>query len=129
MRWDLLGISVFMGIPIWLVIRAWRRYFSLESTLTKNAPLTLAALGLLSLGSGISLVFYAFVNLGGNTKTAKEILSLVPSLPVMVSINICTCLCSFILSQFISNKVQTVLPLKKAITLASIYIALMGCLL
>jgi len=121
--------AALLGVPAWLVLRAWRKYSVLEPV--PIGELRQMRVGLTLLSSTVCMWFALFfVFLGGVifSGNSKIIVMLEPmvsrvSLPGIGLINLVICVGGIVCSRFGRRSAEESLPVRKAIGLAS------GCML
>jgi hypothetical protein len=121
---DLLFVGVFWAVPLWLVLRAWRRYFVLRSAISTNIFLVRAALALFSISAAAWLLVYGLVIVEDYRKVTNSLLGLFPSPLTLAVVNIPVCAISFALSIFVSTTGQNTARLRSAFMLVSGYMVL-----
>lgn len=119
----LLFVCAVWGIPLWLVVRAWRRYLALQSARTGGLLQVRIGITLLSISATIWLLFYALVIVDEHSRLARSILSVAPTSSVLALINLPLCVASLIFCLRDGKTDHAVIPLRRAISYAS------GCLI
>lgn len=127
-------VGVVWGIPFLLVLRAWIRYIALGDVRSKELLRVRVALALLSISLSDWLFVYVLMSVDENSRVSKAILNpllnLKPalSLAVPVFIGLPLSIGSLVFSRVRRNAVQEMVPLKKAVGLASGWLILMWLL-
>ena len=121
---ELLFHAALLGAPLGLLWISWHRYRTISGAGRTHGSLALASLALVTLSSGIWLLFYALVQIDDYSKTARSILNLIPTTATLAVTNLLVCLVSFILSLLMPKVVQGTIPLKRALICATSYMVL-----
>jgi protein-S-isoprenylcysteine O-methyltransferase Ste14 len=116
---DLFAASIFAAAPIWLVLRAWRRYRAVSSSRSKEAFLGLSALALLTLSLVVMVV-------GGVAAVVEEHLGAIrtngPSPWKVAILNSSICVCSLLVAWRMPKGSRDVLLARRSIVTAGIYL-------
>ena len=122
-------VAALLGVPAWLVLRAWRRYSALEPVPARELLQMRIGLILLSITLcmwfTLFLIFLCSAVFPGNSKIVVMLDPIVSqvSLPGIGLINLLICVGGIVCSRFRRKSAEGSLPLRKAIGLAS------GCML
>jgi len=120
----LLIILALCGVPLGLWWISWHRYGVVRAAADTSKFLAWASLALLSLSSGIWLLFYGLVLISEYYKAANSIVIHIPKPATLAVPNILVCVASFMLSLFVPKTVQGSRPFQRAITYATGYMLL-----
>jgi hypothetical protein len=121
---ELLFIAALWGVPLSLLWISWHRYGVVHAAAGTNRSFAGASLILLSVSSGIWLLFYGLVLISDYYKAVNSIVSLGPKPATLAVANIVVCAVSFVLSLFMPKSVQGTVRLQRAITFATGYMLL-----
>ena len=111
-----------VGVPIWLVARAWRRYFSLDHVQFGDSKQMMVALSFLSLSTTMWIFVFAVMFLEDHSSGAKSLAAtLSPAL--FGFINLLLCVGAVVCSRSSRKPDQKSLSLRTAIAVSS------GCLM
>jgi hypothetical protein len=111
-------------VPLWLVLRAWHRYFRLSSDASTTTFSARAALVLLSFSSGMWLIFYALVLMSEFSKVARSTLNLAAAPPTLAVVNLVVSVGAFVLSLLIPKTAHGTAPIRTASIIATSYMSL-----
>lgn len=115
-------IALLVGVPVWLVSRAWRRYISLDHLALGDSLQMRVALSFISVSTGMWIVVFALMLLEDHSSRAKSVATnLSPA--IFGFINLLLCVGAIVCSRFSRAAAQKSLPLRRAIGLSS------GCLM
>lgn len=79
-----------VGVPVWLVVRAWRRYFSLEHVALEGATQIIVALWLTSVSTAMWIFGFAVMLLEDHSSGAKSLAAnLSPALFGFINLLLC----------------------------------------
>jgi hypothetical protein len=122
--------GILVVIPLWLVLRAWRRYYTLNFNRSKDRFLARLALALLSLALGVLLVFVALANFGGSIGVIviNAVNEFLLSPWTIWLVNCLLCVSSLKIASLISRGTADATPLRRGIALAAIYLILTSLL-
>ena len=115
-------IALLVGIPVWLVSRAWRRYISVDHVALGDSLQMRAALSFISVSTVMWIAVFALMVLEDHSSGAKSVATNLSS-AILGFINLLLCVGAVICSLFSRKPAQKSLPLRKAIGLSS------GCLI
>ena len=115
-------IALIVGVPVWLVSRAWRRYIALDHVALGDSLQMRAALSFISVSTGMWIAVFTLMLLEDHSSGAKSIATNLS--PAMFGfINLLLCVGAVVCSRFSRKPAQKSLPLRRAIGLSS------GCLM
>jgi hypothetical protein len=113
--------GIFVVIPSWLVLRAWRRYHALNSAKT-NLFLVCTALALVTLALGV-LLFVVAIAVVEERRGPFQLVQRF-SLPEVGLINLLLCVGSLLISLFISRETPEFVSVRRSILGACIYLGI-----
>ena len=119
---ELIFVAVLSGIPAWLVLRAWRRYFALNLTSVGDLLQMRIGLTLLSITASMWLALLVLMILEEYSNEARSVAQKVsPSITGLINFLLCSggLACSW----FRRKSAHESLPVRRAVALAS------GCLM
>ena len=114
--------ALLVGVPVWLVSRAWRRYISLDHVALGDSLQMRLALSFISVSAGMWIVVFSLMLLEDFSNGARSVATnLSPT--IFGFVNLLLCGGAVVCSRFSRKPAQKSLPLRRAIGQSS------GCLM
>ncbi len=126
---DLLAASVFAAVPMWLVLRAWRRYRAVNWTTSKEVFLARSALALLLFSLAVMVVVGVVVLVEEHLGAIRTLEKLVPTPGKVAIINSSICVGSLLIASRMPKGSQEIVRARRSILAAGIYLTLVWLLI
>ena len=106
--------ALLVGVPVWLVSRAWRRYISIDHVALGDSLQMRLALSFISVSTGMWIVVLSLMLLEDFSSGAKSVATnLSPT--IFGFINLLLCVGAVVCSRFSKRPAQKNLPFRRAI--------------
>ena len=126
---DLLAASIFAAVPMWLVLRAWRRYRAVNWTTRKELFLVRSALGLLLLSLAAMVAFGVVVLVEEHLGAIRTIEKLVPSPGKVAIFNSSICVGSLLIASRMPKGSENIVRTRRSILATGIYLTILWLLI
>jgi hypothetical protein len=121
---ECLFLVLLCGIPLWLAVRTWKRYFDMGGTAVVERPQMLVGLALITASTAMWLAVFALVVLQDHNSLLKTMaVDLSPGTIGLLNISLCAG--GIICSRLGRSTAQRTLAMRKAIASSSSFLMLM----